>query len=312
MFLPKKYISVEAVLMVSVIAQLVKVILYYFVTSKNSLLTGKKYNKCSIETKAIQLVKMSMPFLFMGLFSMLSNQLPILFLNANSGAEQVAYFNSANKLLLPIELFITAAMTALFPNLSKLYYVNKAKFKYKIKVALTVIICLGVLGAITVSLFSSEIVSLIYGESYRNTSLVMVYQSWFTLAFALFGFFGSIFSSADKQKLLSYLSIVYAAISVPILWLGSHFGAVYLSLAFIVTALINISYHWYFVQKILPTPFSKTFVIKLLLLIFIPLTMSFFIPENLDLFYRLFIYIIVIFIFSISLRRRVYSLWKEM
>jgi O-antigen/teichoic acid export membrane protein len=68
MFLPKKYISVEAVLMVSVIAQLVKVILYYFVTSKNSLLTGKKYNKCSIETKAIQLVKMSMPFLFMGLF----------------------------------------------------------------------------------------------------------------------------------------------------------------------------------------------------------------------------------------------------
>jgi O-antigen/teichoic acid export membrane protein len=233
-------------------------------------------------------------------------------LNANSGAEQVAYFNSANKLLLPIELFITAAMTALFPNLSKLYYVNKAKFKYKIKVALTVIICLGVLGAITVSLFSSEIVSLIYGESYRNTSLVMVYQSWFTLAFALFGFFGSIFSSADKQKLLSYLSIVYAAISVPILWLGSHFGAVYLSLAFIVTALINISYHWYFVQKILPTPFSKTFVIKLLLLIFIPLTMSFFIPENLDLFYRLFIYIIVIFIFSISLRRRVYSLWKEM
>ena len=223
--IPKVYISVELVLMVIVVAQLFKDGLYYYFCKKNKLFTGEVFEKGSYKTNSFQFVKDSFPFLIMGGFSMMSNQMPILFLNAYSGAEQVAFFNTANKLLLPITLFITTAMTALFPNLSKLYLLDKEIYKAKIKTALTAIALLGVFGAITVTIFSSEIVTLLYGKAYQNTGLVIAYQCWFVIAFAYFCFFGSIFSSSDNQKLLCYLSIAYASVSVPILWVGSHYGA---------------------------------------------------------------------------------------
>jgi O-antigen/teichoic acid export membrane protein len=310
-FLPKKYITVEVVLLVSVIAQLFKNILYYFFIRKNRLLTDEKYNALSDKQNAIQMVRISLPFLVMGGFSMLSNQMPILFLNTNSGAEQVAYFNTANKLLLPIDLFITTAMTALFPNLSQLYHIDKVVYKEKIQMALTAIAVLGVFGAVTVSLFNKEIVSIIYGDSYKNTGLVMAYQCWFTIGFAFFCFFGSVFSSADKQKKLSYLSIAYAIVSVPILWIGSHYGAEYLSLAFIIAAVINMMYHWYFMQKILPSPLTKTFTIKLFALVIIPFLMSFLIPENFGLKYRIIIYLAIVLIAFLSFKDKVALLVKN-
>jgi len=242
---------------------------------------------------------------------MLFNQLPILFLNLNSGAAEVAYFNTANKLLLPITLFITTAMTALFPNLSKLYIVDKIIYKEKIRTALFAIALLGVVGAVTVSFFSSEIVSVLYGHEYQNTSLVMTYQCWFIIAFAFFCFFGSIFSSADKQKLLSYLSIAYAIVSVPILWVGSLYGAEYLSLAFIVTAVINMSYHWYFMQKILPSPLSIAFTIKLFSFIVLPFCFSFLIPNQLGLSVKIFIYLCSLGLFGYVVKNYIKTFIRE-
>lgn len=309
--IPKVYISVAVVLTVSVVSQILKDVLYYFFCKKNKLLTGDVLVGTNFRTDAFQLIKDSMPFLIMGGFSMLSNQMPILFLNANSGAEQVAYFNTANKLLLPITLFITTAMTALFPNLSKLYLSDKESYREKIKTALFAIALLGVFGAITVSFFRSEIVSLLYGKAYQNTGLVMAYQCWFVIAFAFFCFFGSIFSSSDKQKLLSVLSIAYAIVSVPILWLGSYYGAEYLSLAFLLTAVINMSYHWYFMQRILSSPLPNTFTFKLFGLIILPFVFSLLIPENLELWLKIFIYLCTIGGLGLLVKNYIISLLKE-
>ncbi|MCF8320868.1 MAG: oligosaccharide flippase family protein [Flavobacterium sp.] len=309
--IPKAYISVALVLMVTVVAQLFKDGLYYYFCKKNKLFTVEVFEKGSYKTNAFQFVKDSLPFLIMGGFSMMSNQMPILFLNANSGAEQVAFFNTANKLLLPITLFITTAMTALFPNLSKIYLVDKESYKEKIKTSLFAIALLGIFGAITVSFFRSEIVSLLYGKAYQNTGLVMAYQCWFIIAFAFFCFFGSVFSSSDKQKLLSYLSIAYAVVSVPILWVGSHYGAEYLSLAFIITSVINMSYHWYFMQKTLPTPLTNTFTLKLFGLIILPFGFCFLIPENLGLGLKIFIYLCTIGVIGLLVKNYIISLINE-
>jgi O-antigen/teichoic acid export membrane protein len=308
--IPIENISVALVLTVNVVGQLFKDVLYYYFCKKNKLLTGEVFENVNYKTNAIQLFRNSLPFLIMGGFSMLSNQIPILFLNANSGTEQVAYFNTANKLLLPINLFITTAMTALFPNLSKLYLLNKESYKEKIQTALFAIALLGVLGAITVSFFRSEIVTILYGKAYQNTGLVLTYQCWFIISFAFFCFFGSVFSSSDKQKLLSYLSISYALVSVPILWVGSHYGAEYLSLAFIITAVINMSYHWYFMQKALPTPLSKIFTIKLFGLIILPFAFSFLIPENLGLGLKTLIYLSTIVVLGFLVKNYIIILIK--
>jgi O-antigen/teichoic acid export membrane protein len=294
LLISKESITVEIVLLCNVMSSLFKNIIYYYIINKKGLLTGELIGSDAAMTRVIQMIKVSFPFLVMGFFSMISNQLPILFLSANSGSEQVAYFNTANKLLLPIDLFISTAMTAMFPNLSKLYHSDKELFKEKVRMGLTAISVLGIIGAITVSFFSKQIVSFIYGDLYSDTGLVMVYQCWFTLGFALFCFFGSILSSADKQKTLSYLSVLYAVVSVPILWIGSHYGAVYLSLAFLSTAIINMTYHWYYIQKILPSPFVNYFTLKLFSLIIVSFVVSFLIPGSLSLFNSFLIYILII------------------
>jgi O-antigen/teichoic acid export membrane protein len=303
--IPKEYISVELVFMVSVFSQLLKSVFYYLLVKKNQMLTGEMPTGFGDRVNAVQIVKISLPFLVLGIFSMLSNQLPILFLNFNAGAEQVAFFNTANKLIMPINLFITTAMTALFPNLSRLYHFDKDAYVAKIKMGFTFIAILGVFGAVTVSLFSTEIVSIVYGKSYSHTGVVIAYQVWFTIAFAFFCFFGGILSSADKQKTLSYLSIAYSIVSVPILWIGSHYGAESLALAFIIAAMINMSYHWYFMQKMLASPFTKTFTVKLILIVAVPFMVSLFIPENLNFIYRFVAYISIILIIIFTFNKRI-------
>jgi O-antigen/teichoic acid export membrane protein len=288
LIIPHTLISVYFVFSISIVIQLIKVITYYFICKKEKNFTGEPSNK-NARIESVQLIKISIPFLVMASFSMFSNQLPILFLNSNSGASQVAFYNTANKLLLPITLVITTLMTAIYPNLSKIYLANKSEYSSRIKIIFKSISVIGISGAIFVILFRNEIVKIIYGTAYIQTGNVMAYQSIFMVVFALFCFIGNIFSSSDHQKLLSKLSIAYAVISVPILWYGSSFGAESLSIAFVIAAILNFTYHWYFLQKILPVPFEKRFTLNLLILFSIPFLLLFLNVKDISIQFRLLI-----------------------
>ncbi|MFC2110611.1 oligosaccharide flippase family protein [Bacteroidota bacterium] len=287
---PKDLITIKFVFSVSIVIQIIKDLIFFWSSKKAKLFSGNSiFSFNELMKFSIKLIKASLPFFIMGFFSMLSNQMPIQFLNINSGTEEVAYFNTANKLLLPISMIITTAMTALFPNLAKLYLVDKVNYVCRIQDGFKLLIYFGVFGAVIITLFRFEIVEFVYGEKYINTALVLTYQVWFMIAFAIFNFIGSILSSSDNENLLTYLSILYAIVSVTILWFGSFHGAEYLSLAFLIASFINLTYHWYFMEKSLSWPFSNIYRFKLLGSIIIPIVILFLLPDDISFFNKILI-----------------------
>lgn len=288
---PSEYLSLEFVFCVLVFSQLIKGIIFYAIAVNKNIFVVHLSLDSKVISGAKDLIKTSFPYLIMGVFSMTSSQLPIIFLSENSGSSQVAFFNTANKLLIPITLVISAAMTALFPNLSRLYAIDKDLYKKRVETAFVFIVFFGTLGAVFVSIFRSEIVLIIFGEAYKNTGLVLAYQSWYMILFAMFCFFGSVFGSSDKQKLLGYLSVIYAILSVPVLWFGSFKGATYLSMSYLLVSIINMTYHWYYLQKILPTPFSKKFTFILFSSLLILFLASLLVQENLSIGIKVLIFL---------------------
>jgi O-antigen/teichoic acid export membrane protein len=293
--IPKEYITLFYVFGISILVQIVKDIMFFLSLRHSGLLKfSRLFSMKELFNSSIVLIKMSTPFLVMGFFSMLSNQMPIQFLYMNSGVDQVAFFNTANKLLLPISLVITTAMTAIFPDLSRLFITDKSTYIKIIRNGFQLLIYFGTFSAILVTLFRHEIVILVYGEKYLSTALVLTYQVWFMVVFSIFNFIGSILSSSDNQKVLSYLSILYAIVSVSILWFGSMRGAEFISLSFLLSSLINLTYHWYFMEKSLDWPFDNTYRFKLIAVLFIPGILLSFLPVTTSFEIRLSFSLIII------------------
>ena len=115
----------------------------------------------------------SMPYYILNIFSLVSTQLPILFLNSNSSITEVSYFNIANKLLLPMTLFIHSALVALFPNQAKEFVRNQQRFTTKASLMLYFISVVGTISCLIISLFKNEVVLLLYGENYASTGNVL-------------------------------------------------------------------------------------------------------------------------------------------
>lgn len=308
---PKNYVTLEYVFSLTIIIQVFKDAIFFWSLKKSNLF--KSITKVSFKKmvkSSIILIKVSFPFLILGFFSMLSNQMPIQFLNINSGSEEVAFFNTANKLLLPVSLIITTAMTAMFPNLAKLYSNDRLNYINKIRSGFKLLIYFGVLGAVIITLFKYEIVELVYGKKYLNTALVLTYQVWFMVTFAIFNFIGSILSSSDNQKLLSYLSIMYAIVSVSILWFGSFHGAEYISLSFLIASFINLTYHWYFMEKTLSWPFNNTYRIKLLAALVLPGIALMYIPNSISFLARFVSCLALVLLISIFYFKKIKNILK--
>ena len=178
----------------------------------------------------------------------------------------------------------------------------------KIKIGFNLIVLIGLLGGFIVTLFGNEIVYILFGSEYANTGKVMAYQVWYLVFFSFFGFIGGILSSSDKQKELSILSIFYAAVSVPFLWYGSMYGAIGLSIAFFVASLVNLSYHWYCMNVLLPSSLGVKYTIRLFTPLIITFLVAINIPIDLSIFYRVIIMIVFILIFFLSFNNKIISI----
>ena len=309
--IPEDKLSVVLFFSLTIASQFVRDVIFYFALKRYRMfLSDEIYNLKQLFLYSKKLIIDSIPFLIMGLFSMLSNQFPILFLNDNSGAQEVAFYNVANKLLIPMTLVITTALSAIYPNLSKLFELDKTKYINKIRIGFNLIAFIGLLGGFVITLFGNEIVYILFGNEYANTGKVMAYQVWYLVFFSFFGFIGGILSSSDKQKELSILSIFYAAVSVPFLWYGSMYGAIGLSIAFIIASCINLSYHWYFMNRLLPFSMGVKYPIFLFTPIIITFIISINIPANLTILFRVVILLIFLTVLVFFYKKKFIALRK--
>jgi len=271
--LPKNYCSVIVVVVLYVFVFLLKDFAYLISLYKFHLLTGKWKLKNNYWGPSRKLLAESFPFYVLAIFSLFSNQIPIIFLQNNSNLTEVAYYNTANKLMLPITMLVSTTISAVYPVFAKNYVSDMELFAKQVKNVLSLFTIIGIFGCLIITFFRNEMVYIIYGEMYKNTGDVMAYQCWYTVMLTVFSLIGNVFGAADRQKLLALTSIAYACVNVPILYYFSFYGAVGLAIGTIVASVINMTYNYYYLWKTVEGKISVGFTIK----IFAILVLSFFI-----------------------------------
>lgn len=240
--LPRSLFTVESVLLIYIAIYILKNAAYYWCMKRYGLLRLEDTCREISMPVCRSYLRESMPFYVMYLLGLFTGQFPILFLEHNAGLEEVAFFNTANKLLLPITLFMNTAFSAFFPNQSILYAKDKQAFSEQTRKVLAIVCGIGIFLALCVSLFKGEIVWLLYGDAYINTADVLSYQTWYVVMYSIFCLNGNTLGAADAQKKLAVCSVVYAVVSTPILYYSSSFGADGLAIGFVIASVINLAY----------------------------------------------------------------------
>lgn len=293
--LPRTWFSVESVLAIYLAVYLLKNVAYYCCLKRFNLLrlsdSGKKITYPVCRDYLVE----SMPFYMMFLLGLFTGQFPILFLERNSSLEEVAFFNTANKLLLPITLFMSTAFSAFFPNQSILYANDKLAFSKQTKKVLVLVCGLGIYLALSITLFKSEIVRILYGEAYAATANVLAYQSWYVVMYGIFSLNANTLGAADAQRKLAICSIVYAIISTPILYFSSKFGADGLAIGFVVASVLNLTYIMPVLKNTVGGVLTWRFSVRLLLMLFFAVIISVLVFDVIPLLWR-----IVLFVFMSS------------
>lgn len=246
------------------------------------------------------------PFYWLALLTMATSQLPVLFLAERSGRAEVGLYNVGYRLVNPMQMLIMTALTALYPGLSQIGMYNQARFKHMIVQSFFAVALLGTVGAFVVSLLRGEVVLLLFGTAYLSAAGAMGFQAWYIVFFCLLSLVGTTLAASDHQYLLALLASVNAVLSVPLLWIGSAYGATGLAASMCISMALGLVYHWLALQRVLMQPMSVTFVLKLVALLVVGMTLSWSIPQALPLGIRVALATAAIVVLGIVLLPRVW------
>lgn len=283
--LPSDYVSVKLVICVLAFFSLLKLILYLIKCWKEGLFTHS--NHLPEESGVISLIKESSPFFALSVLTLFTTQIPVLFLANNSGTHEVAFFNTANKIMVPISITLNTMMAALFPNIAKEVQSNSKRCVQKIIVLMRFIVFSGAFICIILTLFRNEIVWIIYGSEYANTGMVMATQCWYLVFHAIFCLFGTVWAAVKKDKVLAVMSVLYAIVNTSVLWPMSHYGATWLSIGYIIGCFINMPYHFYFFKNSIPNLFTYQMFFKLMGILVLGIAFSIAFPVNCSILIRI-------------------------
>lgn len=300
--LPKSAITLYNVIIIVITLTAIKDIIYYITCKKQGLLIGGAAQKINKED-IIGLIKESQPFYILAIFSAFTNHFPVLFLNHNSGSTEVAFFNTANKLMVPLSMAINTIMTALFPNLARDALYGSERLIEKVKKCILFVVLFGSYMCLSIALFRNEIVTLLYGESYSQTGDVMLYQCWFIVFNALFSIFGTVWAALKRDRLLATISIVYAMVNFPILWISSQYGATVMSYGYIIGCIINMTYHYYFFCKELKFKLSHTFNLSITIILVTGLLFSAALGLVHNIIFRTMIWIVITIVWGATIKK---------
>jgi O-antigen/teichoic acid export membrane protein len=237
--------------------------------------------------KSRELLGQGFPFYWLALLTMGVNQIPILFLAGRSGNAEVGLYNASYRLIAPPQMILLAALTALYPKLSRDSADDKEQFLFVNKRALLLITLFGTAFAVGIGLMRQEIILLIYGTTYRLAANALYYQAWYTVLLVIYSLIGTTLAANDQQKTLSALSTIYAFVSVPILWWGAGYGAIGLAMAMLGAVIINLPYHWFYYQRNLSQRIGKGLTLKLVAILGGGMVITWAIPQTIDVIWRL-------------------------
>lgn len=212
--------------------------------------------------------------------------------------EDVAFFQVPHNFIMQIGLLPAAFVAAFFPVFSRMIHHEPARAVDIYEKAFKYLFVFSLISAISLSLFSSEIIDVLFGSKYANSANALILVSWAMIPLSIDMLSNSVLISMNKQR----YSVIYGGAILGITFLaGSYFIPLYGYSAAACLALISYSllslFSLYFISRngfplVLDKIISKTLLAGLTggIVIFSlkPISIS------LAAFFGLFIYFIVL------------------
>lgn len=298
LLLPASFINVENVLYILLFVTAVKYLVYLFLCKREHIF--QNVNKIRIKIVDVwKLTKESSPFYLLAIFTLFTTHFPVLYLTSYSGNQEVAFFNTANKIMIPLSLTINTLFSSLYPKLVQDAAISTNRLISRFKTTSLLFVFGGCYSCLSLAFFRTEITTFLYGECYLKASDVIVYQCWYLVFNALFSLIGLSLASLKHDKGLAVLSFAYAAVNTPLFWYFSHYGATFLSYGFIIGCVINMIYHYAYLNMIFNWELNYCFTIKLFGIISLGLFLTYYCASIDNLGVRLTLWI-VLSVFTLS------------
>ena len=160
----------------------------------------------SLKIKNIKnLLKISLPFAIVSIMGAVMINTDIIMLGWLTNAEQTGLYSAAQRPIQLLYIFPGIIATSLFPLTAKLFKDNKAKVSNLLEKGITFLTLISFPTAIIGILFSKELITLLFGQSYSvaylslsilSASIIFVFPS------ILMG--NTIFATGNEKKLITY------------------------------------------------------------------------------------------------------------
>jgi O-antigen/teichoic acid export membrane protein len=292
--IPLEYCTVNVLLAIYIGTNVVKDIILYYIMLKNRILIGNVNN---FDKSFRQILKESWPYFILILVMLPVISLSNNFLDLNSTKTEIAYFNISQKLIGPLTMVIGFATSSLFPNLSALWVNDEKRFKYLTSQGFHFFILLALCPCFCFTIFSKEIVVILFSAKYQGAIEVCQLQIWYVLLFSVNSLIGMIFGAIQNDKQILKSGIVNSIISTPLLFWGSKYGALGLSYAYVISFAIFEIYLWNEFKKVVKTKTSSD--LRIWGLVLISFLISYSLHNNIQLYIR--IIIALLYMIGISL-----------
>lgn len=130
--------------------------------------------------------------------------------------EDVAFFQVPHNLIMQIGLLPAAFVAAFFPVFSRMIHNEPSKAVDIYEKAFRYLFVFSLISAISLSLFSSEIIDVLFGSKYANSANALILVSWAIIPLSIDMLLNSVLISMNKQR----YSVIYGGVILGINFLA--------------------------------------------------------------------------------------------
>lgn len=253
--IPEEYIDVNNVVMLYIAFFCIRALGYLLLNWRFRYYSGH-FKLQGFFENSIDILKKSWPFYWLVIMTMFSSRIPIIFLSINSGNAEIGMFKIAERLSSPLKMVMTTAFLALYPKLCALDSYGRNRLGRAVEFCWRGIVLNGGILAMLVILFGKNIILLLFGDDYSLALSALRWMIIYMVFLGIFDLFGTVLAAIGKQKTLARLSTCFALCSVPMLYVGSHYGAGAMATAFVISGVVNMIYHVIVFQRNMPEPLN--------------------------------------------------------
>lgn len=188
---------------------------------------------------AISEIGRALPFFWIGILLMLDTRAEIIILSLYFNEIIVGYYTAASTILGGVTLFSEAIRNAVFPILFRYQQSSQTKLKELVLLLGKYILIITLPISIVVFFFSSEIIQLLFGDSFELSILMLRIIIWSFISYSLTVVLSGLLMAHDKEKLFSFSLLISGVLTIILdLILAPVIGSIGIAIVRLLTSFI--------------------------------------------------------------------------